>query len=86
MGKQPQDGVDKLSALLPGGAPPQESQEPEPLTEEQVEEKMKLILASVSKEADEDVFLMQELLTACSGEIQAQIREMFFEDPEADNG
>ena len=75
-----QDGVDKLNALLPGGAPPQEQdEEPEPLTEEEVAEKMKEILSLVAKLADDEVFLMQDLLEACSGEVQSQIREMFFE-------
>lgn len=74
------DGVDKLNALLPGGAPPQESQQPEPLSEEEVAEKVKEILGLLAGLADEDVFLMQDLLEACSSEIQSQIRELFFSE------
>lgn len=85
MGKE-QDGVDKLAALLPGGVPPQEDQEPEPLSEEEVEEKTKEILVLVAKLAREDVFLMQDLLESCSGEIQAQIRELFLGEEGDDNG
>lgn len=71
------DGVDKLNELLPGGGASQQEQEPEPLSEEEVSEKTKKILDLVAKLAEEDVFLMQDLMEACNGEIQSQIRELF---------
>ena len=69
------DGVDKLNALLPGGGASQE--EPlEPLSDEEIEEKVEKIFALTAKLAKEDVFLMQDLLNACAEEIQVQIREL----------
>lgn len=71
-------GVDALNALIAGGAEAAEADEPEELTPEEIEVKVKKILDVVAVEGDRDMFLMQALLAECDEIVRSDIQDAFY--------